>query len=109
MSKLDEQEQLQERVVFASDAFRQPSSCDCKNLRKQPALNVWIEAMGATRRRLLLTVKPEVLLERELREHECDLIVASPLQVIERVDARFAHNRMILGLCRDISGRQCDV
>ena len=108
MRKLDEQEQLRKRVVLACHAFRQPLPCDRQDLRKQPALHVGIKAMVSRLSAVFFSLSSrKYFLKRELREQKCDLVVAPPFQIIERVYARFADNRMILGFRRNIGRGQC--
>ena len=92
-AQFDQQEQLRECVVFAGHALGEPPLGDREHLRKQPALDLGVEAMDQRSISLLLVVLTEVFLERQLGQQKRNLVVAMPFQVVQRVDACLSHDR----------------
>ena len=91
--ELDQQQQLREGVVLERDAFGEPALGDAEQLREEPGLVVAV-------------VVAEVFLERELGQQKGDLVGPAALEIVEGVDAGFADDRRVLGLGRNVGGRE---
>ena len=99
VGEFDQEQQLRKGVVLAvsrtsaSQRLVIASSCG-----KSQLTSLSNRARGSVRSR-----RPaEVFFQRELGQQEGDLVQPAALQLVERVDARLAHDRGILGLGRDV-------
>ena len=79
---------MRERIVFAVDAFGEPSFGNAESLRKEPGLGI----------PLVIT---EIGGQGEFCQEEGNLIQPPPLQVFECGDAALTYNGSILNSGRD--------